>query len=121
MVRYFRDESHRLRVIPDKLTLSAQVLQQRVNPARIPVRKGELGQYMTDDQKRSGIHYLDLSIGERYKLLRKAITEKGASTVLRMLNAQIILRKNNTNNPKIAKTRRIFEQDAKWVRKYFIK
>ena len=76
----------------------------------ITVRKGRLSKFVP-----SGKPYTTLSADQRHTVLRKAIREYGAGTVVRMLNAPAILLKR-TSPGKAAK----FEADKRWVQRHHL-
>lgn len=77
---------------------------------RIPVSKGKLSKFGYSTGK---------SYTVRHRALNKAVKEYGALNVHQKLNAQVILRKNANINTKKGKTRKVFKEDADWVRQNF--
>jgi hypothetical protein len=108
----------RVRVQPTTYTRQGKVIRRKgytyerkdvgrpgKGPELIPIRKGRLSKFGYSTKK---------SDVARHRALKKAVEEYGALSVYRMLQAQIILRKQTQE-----RAREIFEEDAEWLREQF--
>jgi len=74
-------------------------------PKVIPIEKGKLSKFGYSTKK---------SERARHAALNKAVKEYGPLSVIRMLRAQIVLRKRTQPN-----VRRIFEEDLEWLEREY--
>lgn len=103
----------------ESVMLGARQLMEPVEPqTRIMVKKGGLSKFMTKEQKENAAKYSSLQKKDRHNILRRAIKKRGTRSVIAMLNALVVYRKNATEAEHV-RQRQIFQEDLAWIRREY--